>query len=139
MTEGDEMESSLGGVSDAQFGGGSKKEVSLLEAMGHRYTLDGTMKQVSFVRDKHFSDVDVYFEHLRAKVTSTFLDMIDDKHGIICRVTVYLRYSHPTKVLGDMDTIVLHSGKRNVTSPVVLDKQLDSIIDRIRERHITSS
>ena len=36
-----------------------------------------------------------------------------------------------------MEPIVLHSGKRIVTSPMVLDKQLDFLIDTIRERHIT--
>ena len=58
-----------GGVSDAQIGGGSKNddEVSPLEAVGHRYAMDGKIKQVSFVSDKYFSDLDVYLEHLRAK------------------------------------------------------------------------
>ena len=47
-----------------------------------------------------------------------------------------MRYTHPTKDLGDLYTIVLHSGKRIITSPVVLHKQLDALIDTIRERHI---
>ena len=33
-----------GGVSGAQIGGGSKKDVSPLEAVGHRYALDGTIR-----------------------------------------------------------------------------------------------
>ena len=47
-----------------------------------------------------------------------------------------MRYTHPTKDLGDLDTIVLHSWKRIVTSPLVLDKQLDAMNDALRERHI---
>ena len=92
---------------------------------------------MTFVSDKLFSDLDVYLDHLRAKLTSTFLDMMDEKHGINFWVAVYVRYTHPTKDLGDQDTIILHSGKRIVTSSVVLDKQLDSLIDTIRERHIS--
>ena len=111
-----------GGVSGAQLGGGSKKDVYPLEAVGHRYALDGTIKQMTFVSDKHFSDLDVYLEHLRAKLTSTFLAMMDEKDGINFWVAVYVRYTHPTKDLGDKDMIILHSGKRIVTSPVVLDK-----------------
>ena len=34
-----------------------------------------------------------------------------------------------------MEPIVLNSGKRLVTSPLVLDRQRDSLIDTIRERH----
>ena len=66
---GDEVDS---GVSDAQIGGGSKKDESPLAAVGHRYALDGTIKQITFVSDKHFSDLDDYLEHLRVKLTSTF-------------------------------------------------------------------
>ena len=64
---GDEMDSALGGVSGDQIGGGSMKEVSPLEAVGHRYALDGTIKQMTFVSDKHFLNLDDYLEHLRAK------------------------------------------------------------------------
>ena len=64
---GDEMDSALGGVSGDQIGGGSKKDESPLEAVGHRYALDGTIKQMTFVSDKHFSDLDDYLEHLRDK------------------------------------------------------------------------
>ena len=38
-----------------------------------------------------------------------------------------------------MERIVLHSGKRIVTGPLVLDRQLNSLIDSIRERHNTFS
>ena len=43
---GDEMDSALGGVSDAQVGGGSKDD-SHLEAVGQGYALDGTIKQMT--------------------------------------------------------------------------------------------
>ena len=49
-----EVDCALGGVRDAQSGGGMKKyggEVSPLEAVGHRYAMDSTMK-VSFVSDQ---------------------------------------------------------------------------------------
>ena len=68
-----------GGLSDAQISAGLKKDVSSLEAVGHRYALDGIIKQMTFVSDKHFSYLDDYLEHLRAKLTQTFLDMIDDE------------------------------------------------------------
>ena len=105
-----------------QIGGGSKKDVSPLEAVGQRYALDGTIKQMTFVSDKHFSDLDDYLEHLRVKLTSTFLELLDDKHGINFWVAVYVRYSHPNKDLTDTEPIVLQSGKRIVTSIVVLAK-----------------
>ena len=37
---------------------------------------------MGFENKKHFSDLEVYLEHLRAKLTTSFLDMIDDKHGV---------------------------------------------------------
>ena len=43
-------------VSDAQSGRGSKKDgadVSHLEAVGHLYAIHGTIKQMSFVSEKH--------------------------------------------------------------------------------------
>ena len=68
----------------AQIGGGSKDggEVCPLEALGHRYAMDGKIKQVSFVSDKHSTDLDVYLEYLRAKLTRTFLDLLDGKKAI---------------------------------------------------------
>ena len=48
---GEEMDSALGGVSGDQNGGGSKKDESPLEAVRHRYALDGTIKQMTFVSD----------------------------------------------------------------------------------------
>ena len=92
---------------------------------------------MTFVIEKHFSDLDVYLEHLRVKLTSTFLYMIEDKQGVNFWEAVYVLYTHPSKDLGNQDTIVLHSGKRIITSPVVLDKQLDSLIDALRDRHIS--
>ena len=69
-------------MSGAQIGGGSKNNVSPLQAVGHRYAVDGTIKNMTFLSDKHVSDLDDYLEHLRAKLTTTLLDMIDDKHVV---------------------------------------------------------
>ena len=127
------------GLRAAQIAGGSKKdggEMSPLEAVGHRYAMEAKIKQVSFVTAKHFSDLDVYLEHLPAKLTTTFLDLLDEKQAINFLVAVYVRYSHPNKNLTDREPIGLHSGKRLVTSPLVFDRELDSLIDTVRERHI---
>ena len=110
--------------------------MSTLESVGDRFAIHGNIKQVSFVSEKHLLDLDVYLVHLRAKLTTTFLNLLDDKKGINFSMAVYVRYSHPTKGLGDMEPNVLHSGKRIITSHLVLDRQLDSIIDTVRERHI---
>ena len=107
-------------------------EVCSLEEVGYRYAMDRKIK-VSFVSEKHFTDLDVYLEHLRAKLTSTFLDMLDGKQAINFWVAVNVHYSHPNKDLTDTEPIVLHSGKRIVTSLLVLDRRQDSIIDTLRE------
>ena len=46
----------------------------------------------------------------------------------------YVRYSPITKDLSENEPIVLLRGKRLVTSPLVLDSQIYSIIDTLRER-----
>ena len=140
MTEGVEVDRAVAALTAAQFGGGSRKDgcvVSHLDAVGYQYALDGTSKQVWLVSHKHVSVLDVYLEHLRVKLGTTFLDLLYKKNGIDFWVSVYVRYTDPNMDLGDLDTIVLHSGKRIVTSPVVFDNQLDALIDSIRERHIT--
>ena len=104
--------------------------------VGQRYSLDRKIMQVTLISDKHYSDLDVYFADLRNKLASTFLDLLDNKHGINFWVAVSVRYTHPTKDVTDMEPVILHSGKRIVTSPVVLRAQLDSLIDVLRERHI---
>ena len=127
------------GVRDDQSGGGSKKdggEVSPLEAVGDLYAMDGKIKQMSFVTDKHYEDLDVYLYDLRAKLTSTFVYLLDNKHDINFWASVHVRYTHATKELGNSDRIVLHSGPNMVIIPVLLDRQVDSIIDTIRDRHI---
>ena len=88
----------LGTNQRVQIGGVPKNdsEVSPLEAVGHRYAIDGKIKQVSFISTKHFSDLDVYLEHLRAKLATTFLELLDDKQAINIWVAVYVRYSHTT-------------------------------------------
>ena len=83
------------------------------------------MKQVSFLSEKHFSDLALYLEHFPAKLAPTFLDMIEDKYGIQFCVAVFVRYTEPSTDLADLDRIVLHSGKRIVTSPLVLYKEMD--------------
>ena len=50
---------------------------------------------------------------------------------------VHVRYTHPIKDLGNSETIVFHSGTNILSSPLVLDRQLDTVIDTLRERHIT--
>ena len=69
-----------GGVSDDHIGGGSTKDaedVALLEALRHRYAMDYKIKQVSFVNEKILSELDVYLEHLRAKLTTSILHLLD--------------------------------------------------------------
>ena len=85
MTEGVTGDCTLGAVSGgAQIVGGSKKdgEVSPLQPVGNPYAMDGKSKQVSFVSDKHFIDLDDYLGHLCAKLTTTFLELVDDKQAI---------------------------------------------------------
>ena len=129
MSECVAVDHGLGVVSVAQIGGGSKEgEVSTLEAVGKRYAMDGKIKQVSFVSEKHFTDLDVYLEHLCPKLTTTFLAMLDDKQEINFWLAVYVRYTQPTKDQSDNEPIVLHSGKLLVTSTLVLARQLDTVI-----------
>ena len=70
------------GVSGVQIGDRSKKDVSPLEEVGHRYFFDCTIKKLTFFSDKHLSDLDVNLEHFRVKLTYTFLHFIDHQHGI---------------------------------------------------------
>ena len=79
MTEGVTGDRALSAVSGDPIGGVSKKDgdVSPLEAVGHRYAMYGKIKQVSFVSEKHLSDLDAYLEHLSAKLATTFLDLFD--------------------------------------------------------------
>ena len=62
----DEGDSALVGASDGQIVGGPKKDSFPLEAVGHRYAMVGNITQVSFVRHKHFPDLDVDLDHQRA-------------------------------------------------------------------------
>ena len=84
-----------------------------------------------FVSDKHYFDLDIYLDDLREKLTSTFLELLHTQHGINLWVAVHVRYTNPTKVLGNSDSIVLHSGPNIVTSPLVLERKLDSLIDTL--------
>ena len=55
MSVGVVLDCAIGGVSDDQSGGGldaNAAELSPLEAVGHLYAMDGTIKQMSFVTDK---------------------------------------------------------------------------------------
>ena len=72
------------GVSESQIGAQSTEdggEVSNLEALGHLYSMDRTIMQMSVVRDKHYADLDVYLDDFRVKLTTTFLDLLENKHG----------------------------------------------------------
>ena len=71
------MHRTVGALTAAQFGEGSKKdgvEVSLLNAVGQRHAMDSKIEQVSFVSDKPFSDLDIYLENPRAKLTTASSD-----------------------------------------------------------------
>ena len=67
-------------------------DVSPLEAVGLRYALYVTMKQVTYLSDKHFSDLVVNIEDFLANLATTFLDLLDTKHGINFWVAVIVRY-----------------------------------------------
>ena len=80
MSEGVDVDLSLVAVREVQNGGGTKKDggqVSPPEAVGHRYAMNGKIMQVSFDSDKHYSDLDVYLQDLRPKLTTNFLDLLD--------------------------------------------------------------
>ena len=97
--------------------------------MGHRDALDAKIKQVAVVTDKHFSDLHVYLEHLRDRLTTTFLDLLEGKEAVKFWVAAYVRYSHQIKDLTDMEPILLHSGKRIMKILLVLEGQLDTLLD----------
>ena len=64
ISEGNEVDCALDLVSESQNGEGSNKdgrEMYPLEAVGHRYSMDAMIKQVSLVSEKHFSDLDRYW------------------------------------------------------------------------------
>ena len=64
-------------------------------------------------------------------LTSTFLEMIENKHVVNFAVAVYARNTHSSKDLGEKDSNVLHRAKRIIKSPVVFEKQLESLIQTI--------
>ena len=53
-------------------------DLSPLKKVGERYSIDGKIVQVTVIRDKHYSDLDVYMEDLRNKLISTFTDISAD-------------------------------------------------------------
>ena len=53
--------------------------------------MDTKISQVPFRRSKHFPDLDLYLQHRRDKLTTTFLDLLDNTNGINLWVAVYLR------------------------------------------------
>ena len=59
-----------------------KNDVSPPEAVGDRIATDCNIMRVSFVRDIHYSDLDIYLEHLGPKMTNTFLDLFEGKEAI---------------------------------------------------------
>ena len=139
MSEGVEVNRSFGGMRDDKTGGETKEdggEVSPLEALGDLYAMDASIKQMSYGSDRNYADLDVYLHDLRAKLTTTFLELLENKHCMNFWVAVHVRYTYPTKDLGNSDTILLHSGMNSGPGPLVLDRQLGSLIETLRERHI---
>ena len=81
MWEGVDVDRAIAGVSETQICCVSTKdggEVSPLEAVGHQYAMDGTIKQMSFASDKHYADLDIYLDDLGAKLTTTFGALLDN-------------------------------------------------------------
>ena len=111
-------------------------DLSPLKTVGERYSIDGKIVQVTLISDKHYSDLDVYLEDLRNKLMSTFTNILDSKHGINFFVAIHVRYTHPTNDQRNREPTILHSGKRIITSTLVLHRQLDSLINILRERNI---
>ena len=79
--ESESVDLSLLGSADG-LGGGPNMAVCSLEEVGHRYAMEGKIKQVSFISEKHFTDLDDNLDHLRVKLPTTFLDMLDGKQAI---------------------------------------------------------
>ena len=82
---------------------------SPLEAVGHLDAMDGTNKQRSLVSDNQYADLDINVDDLRAKLTTTFLELLDNKHTNKFCVALHVCYTHPTMDLGNSDSIVLNS------------------------------
>ena len=99
-TDSVELERALSGRRDDQSGGGSKDggEVYPLAVVGHRYAMDGTIKQIAHVTDKLYPDLDVYLYDLPTKLTTTFLDLLDNKHRINFWIAVHERDTHPKRI-----------------------------------------
>ena len=123
------------GVSHAQFGGRAKKDAEVSPPGCEISIFARRRDEAGVLREKHYKDLDVQMHDLCERLTSSVLELLDTKHGINFWVAVQVRYTHPTKVLCNFHTIVLHTGKRIVTSPVVLVRQLDSRMHIILERH----
>ena len=97
---GDAVDRAVGGVRDDKSGGGTTEHggaVSPLEAVGYLYPIDGTIKQVSFLSEKHYADLDIYLDDLRASLTATLLELLNNKNGINFWVAVHVRYTHSNK------------------------------------------
>ena len=92
---------------------------------------------MSFVIHNHDADLDINVDDLRATLTIPFLELLDNKQTIDNCVAFHVRYNDSRKDLCYPDTIVLHSGPNIVSSPLLLDRGLDSLIDTLRERHNT--
>ena len=69
-------------------------------------------------------------------MASTFLELRHEIEALDFWVAVNVSYSHPNKHLGAMDTIEFQSGQRVWRSPLVLDREVDSLIDTTQGRHI---
>ena len=92
--------------------------------------------QVTLIRDKHYSDLDVYLEDIRNKLISPFTDILDSKHVINFLVAIHVRYTHPNNDQRKREPTILPSEKRIFTSTLVLHRQVDSLLNILRERNI---
>ena len=73
-----------GGMKDGPAGSGR-------EEVGHRSAIFCTGKQGSFVSDKYYSELDINQTYLRPKLTTIFLELLDNKHDIRFRFAVHER------------------------------------------------
>ena len=130
------VDCAIGGFTDDLMCAWPKKDVSPLDSVGQLYAMDGAIKQMSFISDKHYADLQFCLDDLPAKLTAIFLELLDSKHSTNFWVAIHVPYTYPAKDRGNTDTIVLHSGTNKVTSPLLLVRKLDSLIDNLRESQI---
>ena len=95
--------------------------------------MDGKSKQMGFESEKHSADLD----HLGAKLTATFLDLLDGKQAVNLCVAVNVLYTHTRKELTKLDMIVLHIGRSIGPSRLALLPQHHTLQATSPDRHTT--